>query len=579
MTLAVHDVASKAVSAERLYQHLAWFARVRRDTGGPGEDRAAEYIAGQLHAGGLPVTVHEYDAFHSYPIRATLEVLEPERFPIKCLTHSFGRSTGPDGLVADLVYLEDGNVNRGAGRTALIDGLATPVTVFRASKAGCAAVIFANQDWFIHNMIATTIWGTPGLDQVDRLPQVPVISINNESGETLRRLLAQGRGVKVKIITEVRTGWVRAKLPETRIPGTDEPEMFVLVGAHYCSWDVGVTDNATGDACLLEMSRILWEHRAGLKRSVRLCWWPGHSHGRYSGSTWYADHCFTDLAENCIAYHNIDSPGVKGARKYVARHTTAELEEFCRAVIEQVTGQPNAPIHRPSRAADQSFLANGVPSFSAYPLLADDHPDRRPWTGGSANAWWWHTEFDTLDKADKEVLALDTRLSLTAVAELCTAAVLPINHVSTGREVRDFIESLQAKTGSHLGLSTLLSDAEAFLVRAAKLETAKGQVRGATAVRRLNGLLMAISRTLTPVLYSQSGRFYHDPAEWSPVMRATGQYTLASIGKAAGLPQLAGQAEYGFLQAQVVREFNRVVTALREATRLVDETLPTVLAS
>lgn len=397
------------VSPERLLAHLEWFAQVRRDTGGPGETKAAEYIAGQLQTAGVPVQVHEFDAYLSYPVRATLEVVAPTRMQLPCLTHSFGRSTGPDGVVADLLYLPDGDVTRGAGRACMVDGLATPVTILRAGRAGCAAVVFANQDRVLHNMIGTTIWGTPALDQVDRLPHVPVVTVNLQSGETLKRLLADSGRATVRIVTEVKTGWVRSRLPEARIRSSAGTAAFVLVGGHYCSWNAGVTDNATGDACLLEMARILWERRGDLRRNVRICWWPGHSHGRYSGSTWYADTFFTELAEHCLAYHNIDSPGVRGATQYVARHTTAELEQFCRTMVEGVTGQAQAPVHRPSRAADQSFLANGVPSFSAYPFLPDDHPDRRAWTGGSASAWWWHTEFDTLDKADPQILALDTR--------------------------------------------------------------------------------------------------------------------------------------------------------------------------
>jgi len=81
------------------------------------------------------------------------------------------------------------------------------------------------------------------------------------------------------------------------------------------------------------------------------------------------------------------------------------------------------------------------------------------------------------------------------------------------------------------------------------------------------------TRILNPVIYSQAGRFQHDPAEWSPIMRATTSQTLSALGRAAALPKLAGQHEHGFLRTQVVRERNRVVTALREATRLVEETL------
>ena len=68
------------------------------------------------------------------------------------------------------------------GKIALVDGLATPVTILQASQAGCAGVVFANEDRFIHNMIGTTIWGTPELDQIDRMPTVAAVSVDVEAG-------------------------------------------------------------------------------------------------------------------------------------------------------------------------------------------------------------------------------------------------------------------------------------------------------------------------------------------------------------------------------------------------------------
>ena len=52
-----------AVEASTLQRHLDWFSRVPRDTGGEGEDRAAAYLASELEAAGVPVTLHEFDAF------------------------------------------------------------------------------------------------------------------------------------------------------------------------------------------------------------------------------------------------------------------------------------------------------------------------------------------------------------------------------------------------------------------------------------------------------------------------------------------------------------------------------------
>ena len=578
---ALEEACCEAVSSERLSGDLAWFSQVRRDSGGPGEDQAAGYIAEQLRAAGVPVTMHEFDAFLSYPRSATLEVLAPPGPQIECLTHSFGRSTGPEGLEAELVYAGQDAIRAEAGpeRALLVDGLAAPLSVLQASRAGYAAVIFANEGspsrrHVIHNMISTTIWGTPGLDQLERLPGLPVLSVSRQGGEVLKQFLAQGSPVRVKISTKVDTGWRKSKLPEVRIPGTAEPDKFILAGGHYCAWDVGVTDNATGDACLLELARILWQQRSELGRSVRICWWPGHSHGRYSGSTWYADTFFTDLAEDCLAYHNIDSPGVKGATRYVARHTSAEAQRFCTGIIQRLTGQGDVEVHRPARAADQSFLANGVPSFSTYPLLPMDHPDRWPWTGGSANAWWWHSEHDTLDKADTEILNQDTRISLTAVLELANNALLPFEHCSTAQEIYDLSAALQEQTGRHFDLGPVLAQARALSAAALRLEEARtGLAADPQRARRWNEAVMRISRVLNPVIYSHGGRFHHDPAEWSPVMRETGRSTLPALGRAADLPQIAGQAEYGFLRAQMVRERNRLVTALREAVRIADDAL------
>jgi hypothetical protein len=41
--------------------------------------------------------------------------------------------------------------------------------------------------------------------------------------------------------------------------------------------------------CVLELARVLKRFDGQLRYGLRFCWWPGHSHGRYSGSTWYAD--------------------------------------------------------------------------------------------------------------------------------------------------------------------------------------------------------------------------------------------------------------------------------------------------
>ena len=554
----------------RLAAHLDWFAGVRRDTGGPGEDAAAGYIVAQLEEAGVEVRVHEFDAFLSYPREASLTEEDGASLDVECVTHSFAASTPDAGLTGELTYLPDADFSDAAGKLVLVDGLCTPITVLEASRAGVAGVVFVNQGDVVHNMIATTIWGTPSLDQLDRLPTVAAVSVSRPDGERLKARLAEGP-LTVRLTTRVETGWYRSKLPEAIIRGSDaDTDEFVLVGAHYCSWEIGITDNATGDACLLEMARALQAQRHALKRSVRLCWWPGHSHGRYSGSTWYADNFFHDLADNCVAYHNIDSPGVRGATLYVARHTTAEVEAFCTNLIGDMTGQTSPEVHRPSRAADQSFLANGVPAFSTYPFLPHEDPERKPWTGGCGNAWWWHSSADVRDKADEAILALDTRISIEGVARLANARVLPIDPSRSAQEAAGFVADFAAATAGHLDTTALQQAADELLAAATALaeraRAAQDAEEAETAA--INRGLMRFSRALMPAVYTKGGRHVHDPAEWSPLMRNDRSSLFPSLGPGFALAELAGQHEYGFVKAGLVRQVNRVVDAFREATEV-----------
>ena len=233
-------------------------------------------------------------------------------------------------------------------------------------------------------------------------------------------------------------------------------------------------------------------------------------------------------------------------------------------MIEAVTGQADAPAFRPARAADQSFLASGMPSFSAYPFLADGHPDKRPWTGGCGNAWWWHTEHDTLDKADVSILATDVQVGLEAIWGLVNATWLPLDYRATVRELTDVVMAFQA-TAPTVDFTALLADAEALTHALESFHRQRSDPAGRP--EAWNATVIRLGRILNPVMYTKGGRFYHDPAEWSPILRATKRFTMPGLNKADGLAPLEGTREHGFLTTQLRRELNRTRAGVREALR------------
>jgi hypothetical protein len=86
-------------------------------------------------------------------------------------------------------------------------------------------------------------------------------------------------------------------------------------------------------------------------------------------------------------------------------------------------------------------------------------------------------------------------------------------------------------------------------------------------VERWNATAVRLGPILDAVMHTRDGRFHHDPAEWSPTLRATKRFTLPGLSQAEALPQLAGRPEQGFLKAPLTRAVNGARSAIREAMR------------
>jgi N-acetylated-alpha-linked acidic dipeptidase len=573
----VEQQVRNEVSAERLQEHLELFSTLFRDSGSEDEWKAARYIVDQMHSYGIDAEIQEFDSLISWPLAGKLELLDGRGQVIESLTtrtRSFGMQTPPGGVEAELVFVPFAAPEQGAmifshravagdytgidarGRAVLTaDG--GPDGIRRAQEQGAVAHIhiWPSDEPLVHEMIGTSVWGTPTPESAQRLPSIPVLGVTQGDGERLAARIAQGP-VRVRIESNVKTEWMRVPLVEANIPGSGSDD-FLLVGAHIDSWYEGITDNATGDAALIEMARALGDHRDLLRCGVRFCWWPGHSTGRYSGSTWYADTHFRELRERCLGYLNIDSPGVRGTTIWDCRYNMGEIEQLTAAVVRELSGQqPN--IRRPLKAGDQSFLGVGLPSLGAFRMLALDHPDRKA-VGGCGGAWWWHTPADTLDKADAEILAEDTRVYLTMTLRMCTPAVIPFNFVPSAQDFIEHLSAFQDAAGQHLDLTETIRAAEAFKAAAQRLADAP-----IADVDRLNAGLKQLTRIVNPALFTIDGPYEVDPALQLPVLPG-----LAPLRELARLEPKTNA--YEFLLTKLRRQRNRIEETLLQATAVAEE--------
>jgi len=561
-----------AVSAERLWTDLTFLAAIDRTSGTPGEHQAMAYIADQLRAAGADVTVHEFDAYLSFPGPASIDVVAAPKSwtggsSVPTKTRSFSANTSDDGLVAELIYVPGGSDmfrdTESQKRLAAADIKGKFVVseagsrhnMLTAAQHGAAGYVHAwpSDEDALHEGIVTPIWGTPTPETIDTIPKIPVVTISHNPGKALIAALRDGP-VKIRLRARSETGWRRVQLVTGDIRGSG-PE-FVMLSGHVDSWYLGATDNATGNATCLEVARVFAKQRASLRRGLRVCFWPGHSTGRYAGSAWYADNHWQELHDRCVAHLNCDSTGPLGATEYDEVMATAETFPIGKAVIGELTGQ-NPAMERPVRAGDQSFWGIGVPTL--FMLLSSRPTDQRAKVGGSGYGWWWHTEADTIDKADRGILHLDTKIYALSALRLCRDAVLPLSVSAVAAEIAGIVEGMNAKAAGRFDLTAVEREVARLREAARALdERSPALAKDATRAEAASRAIHRAVRALIPINYTQASAFDHDMAV--PMLPLPG---LQAIAKLATLPD--GSDDAGFLRTRLVRERNRVVHALREA--------------
>jgi len=565
-----------SLSFETPWDVVTRFSRIVRDSGSPEERGAFEYLARYLKRWGIPHKLHEPQLFLSLPRHASVTVGGKT---YRAKTPAMSTSTGAPGLTSQVVYVPakyasgtgslfgvsaqaDVDVR---GKIVLTEGMGLPMSVAYFENRGAVGIININPGVDIHWAICTTIWGTPDLDSYQRQPKIPVVSISNPDGQEIKKL-AQAGGLQATVHTELEQGWKRGTVLVAEILGQAEPDKFLLAHGHLDSWDVGVGDNATGNAALLELARVFWQHRRKLKRSLRIAWWTGHSHGRYAGSTWYADTFGVDLYENCIAQVNIDSPGCRWATEYRDISWFKEAERFCQTAIKDAVGKP-ASGSRAHQAGDYSFNNIGITSFymllSTMPAALAREKGYYA-VGGCGGNIGWHTENDRLEIADKDILLSDLKVYVVSLSRALNAPILPFDFGALADEFIGTLTRYQHAGAGRFNFTPALREARALKSALTTFHQRAQSAKGAQ-TRPFNAAILQLARLLVPINYTRDGAFRHDPAVNIP--------PLPDLAPIEQLPQCApGTHMAGILNTHLVRGQNRLVVTLRQARQLVQST-------
>lgn len=573
----VEEAVLAAVSPNLPWQTVVDLSNTIRLSGNEDEAKAISYLTGKLDEYGVKYTLYTPTLFVSWPLGATLRTLGENGFSVTAKTPSMSVSTGGKEVEGDLVYVPTGqakstttmfmSVDLGdvdlTGKIVITEGLPMPGKVNEIARHGAAAAVFVGPGERIHEGVCTTIWGSPDLDSMDRQPDLPIIAVNNPEGNKLIETAKAGP-VRVAFSTNLDTQWRPIPILEATITGTAAPEEFVLAHGHLDGWHYGIGDNLTGDATLLELARVLQANADGLKRTIKICWWSGHSHGRYAGSTWYAEEFGLELAENCVAQVNCDSPGCRWTTVYKDLMFTEEAAPVVTRAIKDITGQPTEWA-RPLRAGDYSFNNLGISGLLMLSsTMTDELRAEKGYypVGGCGGNIAWHTEDDLLEIGDKGNLYRDVKLYAATVLRVANAPVPGFDFRLMLDSFESTLANYQKIAGDRFDFSPALADIAAtrgaldtFYV---KVDSLAASDAGTDEAKAASKVQRQLARILVSVNYARDSRFKQDPAETVLALP-----DLSVVTKIAAVEPDSHAGRSGVVSLR--RGLNRLRWALRQA--------------
>jgi hypothetical protein len=538
--------------------------------------QAAGYMHDRLRADGVAAELMEYPGLVSFPGKATLEVLSPERRSIPATVLAHSRPTGPAPIEAELVDVGTGSWERceQAGirdKVTLSELSYSPPRQEKArimSLQGAAAAIMLNWGYDDGTLLpygsVKPAWGNPTRTTVrTEMPALPCLGVSRADGLALRALCRRGP-VRLRLTAECADEWRPLRQALGRIEGTGSPD-FAILGGHMDAWyGQAATDNAAGNACFVELARAFQRRAGELRRGLVVGFWVGHETGTMIGSSTFVDRRWDDLTRHGVAYVQIDQPALVGTSLWECR-SDPELRDYHTAVERRILGDMPLEWGRLVKTGDTSFFGVGVPSIASRTAFTKAEIEAM---GDGNLGWWHHTDENTTERLDKDLLAVHLRVYAAYLWGLLTLPILPARFTPTVQAMAERIVQLEPHAGP-LDLQPIAALAGETLAAVRRLDAAADAhsaqpTPSAESAGTLNDALKGLSRILVPLGGTVADRYAHDPYGLSAqTTLLPGLYDLTRLADL-----LPGSDERYLLETELIRQRNRLADGLSAARDL-----------
>jgi N-acetylated-alpha-linked acidic dipeptidase len=251
-----------------------------------------------------------------------------------------------------------------------------------------------------------------------------------------------------------------------KIPGSTNPDQWVIRGNHHDAWVNGAEDPLSGLVAELEEARAFGELlKSGWKpkRTIIYCAWDGEEPGLLGSTEWVEDHG-DELMKHAVAYINSDSNG----RGYFGASGSHTLEKFIndvardipdpetklsvwkRAQLANIANASGADDRQEARnRADMRIGALGSGSDYGAFVQHDGIASLDLGYGGEDGGgiyhsiyddFYWYTHFSDTDFVYGRALA---QTASTAVMRLADADILPLEFTDFADTIQMYVKELK----------------------------------------------------------------------------------------------------------------------------------------
>ena len=273
-----------------------------RLAGSDEEMKAAQILKAEIESTGTEAVIEEFPITDAVIEKAELHVLEPYQKTYEVTAYKRCQNTEEDGLVRELVYVENmlpANLANVKDKIVLVNGGVGIANYKKLVKAGVAG--FISMSGSLLNREENADLGTRKMrDTFEAVGVIPAVNLRVSDAFEM----VQKGASKVKMIVKNENVNLISHNVIAEIKGTEHPEEVISFGAHYDSveFSTGVYDNGAGSVIEMELLRHFIKNPP--KRTLKFMWYGSEEIGLEGSKAWVRMH--EDELDSHIMMVNID---------------------------------------------------------------------------------------------------------------------------------------------------------------------------------------------------------------------------------------------------------------------------------